>query len=53
VGCHPGIYRVRITKNGSNGQEMLPARYNDQSRLGIEVGPGMKGRTTFSLTRAR
>jgi hypothetical protein len=48
-GCHLGIYRVRITKPGADGQESVPARYNAQTQLGIEVGPGSKGNYPFRL----
>jgi len=53
-GCNYGIYRVRISKTGPNGREMLPARYNKETQLGIEVGPGLKGSSTFPFPlRAR
>ena len=49
-GCHLGAYRVRISKKDARGRETLPARYNVQTQLGIEVGPGMEGGYTFHLT---
>jgi hypothetical protein len=44
-GCHLGIYRVRITKEGQ-----VPARYNTPSQLGVEVAPDSTGVFTFRLT---
>lgn len=54
-GCHLGIYRVRISKADAGGRETLPARYNRQTQLGIEVGSsGSKGTSTFPFAlRAR
>ena len=47
-GCHLGIYRVRIAKADAGGRQMLPARYNTETQLGIEVGSaGLKGSSTF------
>ncbi len=37
-GVHPGIYRVEVSKQGSNGEELLPAKFNTRSELGVEVG---------------
>ena len=48
-GCHLGVYRVRISKKDAQGRETVPARYNTQTQLGIEVGPGMEGGYTFNL----
>ena len=47
-GCNLGIYRVRITAP-AGGRE-LPARYNTNSELGLEVAPGTAGSTTFHLS---
>jgi len=52
-GCHLGIYRVRISKIDNNGPDTVPARYNTQTQLGIEVGPGTKAPYVFRLTPAR
>jgi hypothetical protein len=38
-GAQPGFYRVQISKKNASGQEMIPARYNQDSILGIEVFP--------------
>jgi hypothetical protein len=46
-GCNLGIYRVRISR--PSGPE-LPARYNTQTQLGLEVAPGLPGNTVFQLT---
>jgi hypothetical protein len=48
-GCHLGVYRVRISKKDAQGRETVPARYNTQTQLGIEVGPAMEGGYTFNL----
>jgi hypothetical protein len=48
-GCHLGVYRVRVSKKDAQGRETVPARYNTQTQLGIEVGPGMEGGYTFHL----
>jgi hypothetical protein len=48
-GTPPGIYRVRITHPEVN----LPARYNKESTLGMEIAPLEQGadNKTFRLTR--
>jgi hypothetical protein len=48
TGCNLGIYRVRITKT-ADGKEVVPARYNSNTQLGIEVSSWLRGRTVFSL----
>lgn len=47
-GANLGIYRVRIAKAG--GQPALPARYNTQTQLGVEIGPDASGPIVFRLT---
>ena len=48
-GCHLGVYRVRISKT-VGGQETIHDRYNKQSRLGVEIGPGQKAPCVFHLS---
>jgi hypothetical protein len=36
TGVNPGLYKVRISKQ-VNGQETIPARYNKDTELGVEV----------------
>jgi len=36
VGAIPGLYKIRISKK-SDGKETIPARYNAQTELGVEV----------------
>jgi len=43
-GVQPGLYRVEISKKDAGGQEMIPARYNQNTSLGIEVTPRKKSR---------
>jgi hypothetical protein len=38
-GAQPGFYRVQVSKKSPSGQETIPARYNQDSILGIEVNP--------------
>jgi hypothetical protein len=49
-GLQCGFYRVLITKDGANGKELLPARYNTQTTLGAEVAPDMRSGLVFTLT---
>jgi hypothetical protein len=49
-GCNPGLYRVRISKEGSGGKDLLPSRYNTETQLGMSVGSGERGSYTFRLT---
>lgn len=42
-GVAPGLYLVRISKE-VNGKELLPAKYNEETTLGIEVA----SRTSYS-----
>jgi hypothetical protein len=38
-GVQPGLYRVQVSKKNGNGQETIPARYNQDTILGAEVYP--------------
>jgi hypothetical protein len=38
-GVQPGLFRVLVSKKNAAGQETIPARYNQDSVLGIEVFP--------------
>jgi hypothetical protein len=40
-GVQPGFYRVQISKKSASGQETIPARYNQDTILGLEVSPRM------------
>ncbi len=49
-----GFYKVKISVK-SNGKEQLPARYNEQTTLGHEVGPDdpgvLNGTVYYKLTK--
>jgi EF hand len=52
-GVSPGFYKVEVSLKDTAGKETLPARYNSQTVLGQEVGPGMaslKGTLKLTLT---
>ena len=36
-GIYLGFYRVRVTRPKKNGDEMLPAKYNEETTLGFEA----------------
>ena len=36
-GAQPGFYRVQVSKKNASGQEMIPARYDQDTILGQEV----------------
>jgi hypothetical protein len=38
-GVQPGFYRVQVSKKSASGQEMIAARYNQNTILGIEISP--------------
>ncbi len=38
-GIYVGLYKVRISKK-VDGKETLPARYNTETELGVELAPG-------------
>ena len=38
-GVHMGYYRVQISKKSPDGKETIPARYNSETELGVEVSP--------------
>lgn len=40
-GVNPGLYKIRITKV-VNGKETIPARYNKDTELGIEIAQSNK-----------
>jgi hypothetical protein len=48
-GCNVGLYRVRVSKK--EGRELVPARYNTQTELGLGVGSGLgpRGTDTYSF----
>jgi hypothetical protein len=48
-GCQCGFYRVEISKSDGN-REIIPARYNSQTTLGLEVGPSVRGSSVFRLS---
>jgi hypothetical protein len=48
-GCNLGIFRVRISKRDSQGNEALPPCYNTQTELGVEVSPEKRGQYLFHL----
>ena len=52
-GVLPGLYLVRISKE-VNGKEIVPAKYNTETTLGIEVAdraPYMPGPAEFNLRK--
>lgn len=38
-GVHLGFYRVEVSKKKPDGTEALPARYNTNTEIGVEVAP--------------
>jgi EF hand len=48
-GVHYGLYKVRISKP-IGGKESLPARYNTNTVLGVEIGPRHTEGRQFNLT---
>ena len=48
-GVHYGLYKVRISKQ-VGGKESLPARYNVNTELGVEIGPRHTESRQFNLT---
>jgi hypothetical protein len=50
-GVHCGYYRIEVSKM-DGGQEQIPARYNAQTTLGVEVAPDTRTTTIIlNLTR--
>ncbi|MCS7306272.1 MAG: hypothetical protein NZ602_14335 [Thermoguttaceae bacterium] len=47
-GCPPGLYLVRISKQ-EGGKELLPAKYNSQTILGVEIALDAEGMQEGSL----
>jgi hypothetical protein len=41
-GVQPGFYRVQVSKKDAGGKETIPARYNQDTILGIEVSTRKK-----------
>jgi hypothetical protein len=39
-GVHPGVFRIVVSKKDASGKELVPARYNTQTTLGIEARSG-------------
>ena len=52
-GVAPGLYLVRISKE-VNGKELIPAKYNEETTLGVEVAVRasyMPGSAVFELKK--
>lgn len=52
-GCKPGLYLVRISKE-VDGKELVPAKYNTETTLGVEVASRasyMPGAAQFDLRK--
>ncbi len=50
-GVYVGLYRIRISKT-ADGKEIVPARFNTKTELGLELSLGARdgtGNTTFRL----
>ena len=47
VAC--GMFRVEVSKKDTGGRETLPARYNQKTTLGVEVGPDSQGTLRLAL----
>jgi hypothetical protein len=39
-GTHCGIFRVEISKKDASGKELVPSKYNANTILGVDTGPG-------------
>jgi hypothetical protein len=49
---YPGLYRVEISRKDAAGQESLPAKFNTQTTLGVDVGfdvPNLERGVVFDL----
>lgn len=44
AGLPCGFYRLEVSRKSAQGQETLPARYNSQTTLGLEIAPDTLGR---------
>jgi hypothetical protein len=47
VAC--GMYRVEVSKKNAVGRETIPTRYNQETILGVEVGPDRQGILRLAL----
>jgi hypothetical protein len=48
AGIYLGFYRVRITKDKKNGEELLPAKYNTETTLGFEANNDVPDDASYS-----
>ena len=39
-GVQPGVFRIEVSKKDPSGAETIPAKYNTETTLGVEVGSG-------------
>jgi hypothetical protein len=39
-GVHPGVFRIVVSKKDAGGKELVPAKYNTQTTLGVEARSG-------------
>jgi hypothetical protein len=37
AGVHLGLYRIQVSKKGADGKETVPARFNAETSLGMEI----------------
>lgn len=47
VAC--GMFRIQVSKKDTGGRETVPARYNQNTTLGAEVGPDWQGVLRLAL----
>jgi EF hand len=40
AGVQPGVFRIEVSKKDAAGTETVPARFNSDTTLGVEVGAG-------------
>jgi hypothetical protein len=53
AGVHLGFYRIRVSKKGPDGKELVPAHFNTESNLGAEISSDDPGSDRISIDLSR
>lgn len=51
AGVQPGMYRVKVSKKNAAGAESMPAKFNQETTLGVEANAGMLSDDEHRATR--
>lgn len=53
AGVHLGFYRIEVSKKDANGKEIIPARFNTETNLGVEISSDDPASDRISIDLSR